>query len=317
MKNILDKFNPFGQKTALVLGGGGARGIAHLGVIEYLMQNHISFDAVFGTSAGALFGSLYAMTQDAQKALFKYREVIEDIDFPEFEKVQADGEPGIKNTVRNMYYSIKKSAWVIRGVIRQSLIERGLFEELLDVFFGDTFLEDLPVRTYIIATDMITGKDIVFTRGKLSPIVQGSSSIAGVLPPVEYKGRMLIDGGTTAKLPVAQAVMMGFNRIIAVDVGSAFKEVDKFNNAIDIFSRIEKIASRRFHFDNTNLADILIRPQLDDLNWYDFKKIDIIYNRGFSKATEMASNLRRFERSLFVKRKHIPESRFMKFCSIE
>lgn len=316
MGPVLNKIPFFKQKTVLVLGGGGARGIAHLGVIEYLVQNRISFDAIIGTSAGALFGSLYAMYNSVEKALSKYREVMDEVDLPDFESSKSSNEPGIRNAVRNMYQSIKKSAWVIKGVIRQSLVDKGMFEEILDVYFGDARLEDLTLKTYIVATDLVTGKDIIFSRGMLAPVIQGSSSIAGILPPVDYQGRVLIDGGTTAKLPVIYAVLLGFKRIIAVDVGSIFKENNNFSNAIDIFSRIEKLTSHRFHIDNISLADILIKPQLEDLSWYDFKKTDIIYNRGFSAANMMGPEIKRFSRRIIPGKKYIPAEKVMGFCEI-
>lgn len=314
MKNIIKKFNPFNRKTALVLGGGAARGIAHFGVIDFLIKNEIRFDAIVGTSAGAIYGGLFALHGSIDGAVKRYKEVMEGFQLPDFDGLKYHDETGIKNTIKNMYQSIKKGAWVIKGVIRQSLIDEGMFEKLLDVFFGNNELEKLSVRTYVVATDLKSGKDIIFSKGRLAPIVQGSSSIAGLLPPVKYQGMVLIDGGTTAKLPVLHAIKLGYDKIIAVDVGLTFKEIERFNNVIDVFSRIEKIACNRFHENNLRLADIIIRPQVDDLEWFDFKKTDILFKRGFSKAVEMKSDLTKFNKKLVFREKKVFNLNFDKYC---
>lgn len=313
---MLNTYRIFKKKTALVLGGGAARGIAHLGVIDHIIKNNIKFDAIFGTSAGAIYGSLYAIHQNIEEALKKYKEVIEGVELPDFNDLRYYDESGIKKTLKNMYQSIRKGAWVIKGALRQSLIDRGMFEKILEVFYSDINLEDLPIKTYIIATDLVSGKDIIFTHGELVPIVQGSSSIIGVLPPVEYQNHLLVDGGTTAKLPVFQAIMLGYDKIIAVDVGSTFKEIDKFANVIEVFSRVEKISANRFHQENLRLADLVIRPQVDDIEWFDFKKTDIIFNRGLSKANEMGTDLKNLNDKLFIKRKRLKSDYFNNFCKI-
>lgn len=157
--------------VTLVLSGGGARGIAHVGVIKELEQAGIPIRRIVGSSAGALIGALYASCLDAKKL----ESFITKIPVYKLPDVSFSG---------------------------QGIVDGARLSKLIKDFTGAERFSDLKIPLVVNATDLHTGEEIVFKKGKLLPALQASSAFPGMIKPVSHEGRLLIDGGVSHTLPV-------------------------------------------------------------------------------------------------------------------
>lgn len=199
----------FRTKIGLALGGGAAKGPAHIGVLRALEEHQIRIEAISGTSVGALIASLYAFG----KSLDEIYELAKDM------------------TVSKMSsFTMRKG-----GFATTELIERLVLDNL-----GDVSIEDALIPLAIIATDIHTGEEIVFKKGKLSKVVAASVAVPGIFVPVEINNRKLVDGGIVENVPISPLKKMGVNTIIAVDLNGvqSYQEpkdvIDIVTNALDI-----------------------------------------------------------------------------------
>lgn len=183
----MKKYNP---KLALVLGGGGARGLTHIGVIKVLEEKGIKVDLVVGTSMGAFMGGLYSAGIKAKE--------MEDIALS-VDKVM---------TAKILSPSLSTSGFVDKKRIRKYLKQ----------FVGELNIEQLQIRFAAIATDLITGKEVIIDKGSLVEAIMASIAIPALFQPVLHNNRYLIDGGLTNPLPVSAAQKLKAERVIAVKV---------------------------------------------------------------------------------------------------
>ena len=180
----------------LVLSGGGARGLAHIGVLKVLERENIIFDYIAGTSMGAILGAAYASGK----------------------KIEEIEEVALKISKRTELIKLLDLSPRRRG-----LLEGHKVREFLRKLFGDfTTFEQLRIPLSINAVDLKTGKEIVFEHGDLLPAIFASSAIPGIFSPVSIKNYFLVDGGVLNNLPVDRAREMGAEFIIAVNVHSEF-----------------------------------------------------------------------------------------------
>ena len=217
-------------KIALALGGGAARGFAHIGVIKVLEQHGIVVDMVAGTSAGSVVGALYAAGHDGF-ALQRLALTMDD-------GVLAD-------------WSI---SGITRGVLKGELLEAYVNERLK----GRT-LERLDMPLAVVATDLASGEAVVFRSGNSGIAVHASSAVPGAFKPVRISGRDYVDGGLTHPVPVRAARAMGADIVIAVDVSQ-----NPRNRATDdvgaILLQTFAIMGRSISAGELRDADVVIRP---------------------------------------------------------
>lgn len=238
--------------VGLVLSGGAAWGIAHVGVLEVLVENEIPIDLVVGTSAGAILGALYAggLSPDEMKEL------------------------------------VEEMSWV--HLLTPQLPDLGLFSTeaienlLLKHLPGDDFSQ-LPTKLAVVATDLDTGEEIVITKGSVSKGVAASAAIPILYSPVEYGGRFLVDGGLVNNLPICVASMLGAQQIMAVDV-SGFVFQDRPQDQIEVVIRAYNILQRTAIV--TEGADILIQPDLRGLSSMNLEAYSELMERGREAALE-------------------------------
>src|SRR6188768_4207440 len=186
------------QRTALVLGGGGARGSAHIGVLEVLEREHIPVDCVVGTSMGGLVAGSYAAglsPEDMRKKLAKADWADMFLDLADYSQIS---------------YRKKKISWrylagVEIGITKQGMqIQPGMvsgekiklfFNQLVDADLGEREIQELPMPLAIVATDIGTGERVVIRSGSLTTAMRASMSVPGLMSPVEHQNRKLVDGG--------------------------------------------------------------------------------------------------------------------------
>ncbi len=289
----------FRPNVALALGGGGARGLAHLGVLAFLEKEGIKIDMIVGTSIGALVGAVYCMNKSA---LLTYSTLSnffssEGFDHKYFEKVRnmmvsTETKPGFLKKIKRIFLL---GSFAIKTATTESYIPREKVEKSIESLFGDKCLEELPVKLAIIASDLNNAKKVIITDGKISDAVKASIAIAGIFPSVKIEGKILIDGGYVNQIPVEDAFKLGADVVIAVDVSSIvppLKEDEKVSGsksqirATMILAETAKMYQLRF-------ADVIVKPQLEELHWTEFDKIDVFFEKGFSVAGEKISEIRK------------------------
>jgi NTE family protein len=284
-------------KVGLALGGGGARGFAHIGVLRELERLHIPIDYIAGTSMGSIIGGLYAtgMSPDEmEKEIKKIDWLSLSSDSPprqdqSYRRKQDDQiylfglSLGIKNgriTLPVGLIAGDKLSFLLRSMTIRAALEHD-FDKL-----------PIPFRT--IATVVQTGDIYVFSKGNVADAIRASMSVPGVFAPVEYEGKVLTDGGTVQNLPVQTVRAMGADIVIAVDVGESGEIPEQPTTFAQVLSQNSDIASRRNVFESRKLADLVIQPDLKGFGFLDFSKPVAPVPRGEKAAREASEKLARW-----------------------
>jgi len=239
-------------RIGLALGGGAARGFAHIGVIEVLEENGIHPDLVVGTSAGSLVAALYASGHDG-RALERL----------------ADGMD--ESTITDW-------AFPLRGMIRGEALARYVRQNT-----GGKSIEQMRLPLGIVATDLADGTPILFQRGDVGTAVRASSSVPAVFQPVKIGEREYVDGGLVAPVPVRYARQMGADLVIAVDISSP-PDGAATGDAMRMLLQTFSIMGRSINNFELREADVVVRPRLTGISSADFAA----RKRSIAAGREMA-----------------------------
>ena len=280
-------------RIGLVLGGGGARGFAHLGVLQELEKHHIPIACISGTSAGALIGGAYANgmpLDDLQKLL----------DSTDWDGLLA-GSParsGVpfdrkRNDYKNyidLAIGVRDGKLVTpRGAINSQQIDMFIHRMVRDTNVSS--FDQLPIPFRAVATDLLTGDAVVFDKGELALAMRASMAVPGVFDLVEYHKRLLVDGMLSRNVPVQEIKGRCADRVIVIDVGEPMKKADEINTLFDVIAQTTNIAVNRNVDEQLALLgpdDIVIRPDLSQFSAADFDKHAQISEQG-RKAVAQAS----------------------------
>ncbi len=257
------------SKLGLVLGAGGARGVAHLGLLQALEEINLQPDLVVGCSMGAIVGALYCMG----KSSYELKEFVG---------------------------TIKKKDIVditIKLVSNKALLKSEKIDKIFDQLFGEVTFEDLKIPFYCVANDILNCKEVFFSSGKLKDAVRASIAIPTVIKPVEMDGMVLIDGGAVNRLPIGYARQMGADKVIAMDVVGKNKRAVKLKTVFDIALRCldcldEYITDIKL---KENPADILLYPDLGDMSPYKFNEIDTAPRIGYECAMQKIEEIKKLK----------------------
>ncbi|MDR7304984.1 NTE family protein [Rhodoferax saidenbachensis] len=227
-------------RIGLALGGGAARGFAHVGVIQVLEENGIRPVLVTGTSAGSLVAAIYASGKTGAQ-LQRVAETME--------------EAAITDWTLPIFS---------RGMLRGEALARYVNSQV-----GSRLIEDLPMPLGIVATDLNTGKDMVFQRGDTGTAVRASSAVPAVFQPVRISGHDYVDGGLVSPVPVRAARKMGAELVIAVDI-SSMPEGSLTGGTLEILLQTFSIMGKSINNFELRDADIVVRPALMGVSSADF-----------------------------------------------
>jgi len=259
-----------------VLSGGGARGITHIGVLKVLREMRVPIDYVAGTSMGAIVGGLYAsgMTpQDMERHLIGISWPTLLSDSPERsdagfrrKELEQDFPLGLELGFRD------GSMRMFKGALSGNNLELMLHELTRNVDNLASF-NQLPIPFRAVATDMVTGKEVVFDHGPLYQAMRASMSVPGMFAPAEIDGRILGDGGLVNNLPVDIVRAMGADIVIAVNIGTPLMSREQLSSAVGYAAQMVNILTEqnvRAQLALLKPTDILISPDLGDLTFLDF-----------------------------------------------
>lgn len=247
-------------KIALALGGGAARGFAHIGVIKALEAQGIRPDMVVGTSAGSVVGALYASGLSG----FELQQIALQME----EEVVAD--------------------WTLpnRGVLKGEALQDFINQKL-----KNQSIQKLPKPMGVVATDLQSGELVLFRQGNTGMAVRASSALPGVYQPVEISGREYVDGGLTSPVPAQSARAMGADFVIAVDISNVNRRT-KLTSTLDVLLQTFAIMGHTLSKHELEDADIVIRPITAAVSSASFEDRHQAILEGEKAATTMMPELK-------------------------
>jgi len=251
----------FNTKVGLALGGGGAKGVAHIGVLRALEEANVKVDYVSGTSVGGMVAAMYAFN------------------------VSVD-------TLANIARDLTLSHITTFKFSKTGFFTADPLKEILIEYLGEVNIEDAPIPLVIVATDLISGEEVIFTKGPLADAVCASVSIPGVYIPMQLNGRTLVDGGIVQSVPVQAVKAMGAGVIIASRLGGAGR-YEEPKNVLDVMRNAFDIALNHRTQEEVKQADLLITMDLSDFSIADntdrYEELCAIgYDAGVRELTKMA-----------------------------
>jgi len=283
-----------GFKVGLALGGGAARGLAHIGVLKALEAHDVPIDLVVGTSVGALVGGVYATTRSAAATEKRFLDFIFSKEFKrakfDFLRESREARPGL---FYNFISLVKKGIFYSFSMAKTSWISAEHFEHNINGVLDDVSIEQTAIPFAAVAADIATGREVLLQSGPLRRSVSASSSVPGLLPPVSLGGRMLIDGGWVTKVPVLPALRMGADLVIAVDVSREIEDTSGFHNGLNIMVRANAIKADALKEMQCRFADILIEPRVGHIHWADFSAVVEAVRLGEEATIQQIASIRR------------------------
>ena len=285
-------------KIGLVLSGGAARGLAHVGVLKALEEQGIHIDAIAGTSMGAVIGGLYASgykIDELEKLAMSidWQEALSDApareDVP-FRRKQDDRDFLVK---QKLSFRDDGSLGLPLGVIQGQNLSL-LLESLLAHSSDVRDFDKLPIPFRAVATDIVSGEKVVFRKGHLPQVIRASMSIPAVFAPVEINGQLLVDGGMVDNIPVDVAREMGVDMVIVVDIGTPLRGRKQLNTVFDILNQSITLMTRsnsEVQLASLRTDDVLIQPSLASFGVTDFGHSQEIIDAGYRAAQALETRL--------------------------
>lgn len=286
-------------RIGIALGGGAARGMAHLGVLRVLEEHGCAPDVVAGTSIGALFGGLWAVLGDAADATERVREFVASDEYrrTRVEFLKEEGEDsGWAESFSNVLRKGLVLGWTY---FRESFISEEDFRHNVEVLLPDLRIEDLRLPFCAAATDLVSRRSVFFRRGSLREAVLASGAVPALMPPRRIGHRLLVDGAVTEKVPARALLSMDVDLILAVDVSTEVFESSPLESGAEIITRSKQVTE--WHLRQSRLAscDLIVRPEVADVHWLDFSGALPAVERG---AEAMEAALPALERLLLRRR---------------
>ncbi len=282
-------------RHGLALGSGGARGLAHAGVLSVLHEEGLAPHIVAGTSMGAIVGGIYAETADPRTTWRRLAAFVQD---PEFLDTWApfiakgSGEDGPQGPIQSLVSSLNRRFMQIRTVTRPALVDADKLRRPLEKLFTARDFREFVIPFAAVGIDLIGGERVVFREGSVIEAVYGSAAIPGVFPPLVKDGMLIVDGGAPFRVPLNTCREMGADIVIAVDIPGFESSKHEYRTGLDIMFRCDALARERLDAFVMANADVVIRPDVSDYHWADFRCSDDCRLRGEEAARRAVPEIR-------------------------
>ena len=301
-----DTIRPPRLKVGVVLGGGGAKGAAHIGVLKYIEEMGIPVDYVAGTSMGSIIGGFYALGYSPEELT----RLIASMDWSQYignriDRTMMSEEVRYRNSTMMLLVPFSHES-LLDGNANASFISQlpsayvnnsslvNLFNDLCVGYQEEMDFNDLPIPFACVATDMITGKEVVLRSGSISTAMRASMAIPGVFSPVTMGDKVLVDGGLVNNFPADVLHEMGADIIIGVEVTSnKVVTTDDLRSLPQVFARLLITSTSAKRIENRSMCDVHIVPDISGFGMLSFtsEAIDTLVGRGYRKAASFHDQL--------------------------
>lgn len=278
-------------QLGLALGGGGARGLAHIGVLKVLEKENIDIFAITGCSMGSVIGSLYVCFGSANKVEDTMLDFISKVDLEELGIPNSEEKNDVTfwdSFINEMKFRLN----VVRSLQDISLISEEHATKIFELIPAIE-ISSMKPKFSAIATDLISGLEINISSGDLRSAVKASSAIPGIFPPVRRDKMYFVDGSASESVPAGKVRELGADRVIAVDVSHVLKTEEEPKNVLEILYRTEDITSYHLSMERLKDADVIISPDVHELTWAEFGKAEQIIAEGEKAAKAMLPEIHR------------------------
>ena len=282
------------KRIGLALGGGGARGLAHIGVLRVLEKEEIPINLIAGTSIGALVGGAYASGINPDELQKKVDEYLNSTEFRSstikaFEAAHAKGEVGLTQRIQTY---LRNHFYLIQAMFKPSILSNEDFQTSIDYFIPDIQIEETRIPFRAVATDLVSGEQITFSEGPLRQAVMASCAVPGAIAPLKEGERLLSDGGIICRVPSSVARQEGADIVIAVVVDRGISS-EELRTVVDVYLRVSEIMGERLKQYELADADVVILPEVGDLHWSSFSQAMSLIDEGEKAAREKLDDIRR------------------------
>lgn len=257
---MVEKKREENHTLGLALGGGAVLGASHIGILQAFEEHDIQPDYISGTSIGALVAAFYAFGVPVGQM----KEVALELDWLDISSIHLS---------------------------KMGLLSNKKLRSVLGQHIGQKNIEEAEIPLAMVSTDLSSGQKVILRKGDLANGVMASSCIPGIFAPIEYDGRMLVDGALVENVPVSPLQQMGAGRIVAVDVNS-LRAYEKPTNILEVITNALDIAIESLSRINADKVDLLIQPELSSFSRTEIGKDEIsaLIERGYQKGCEVLSH---------------------------
>jgi len=282
-------------KLGLALGGGAARGLAHLGTVRVFLEEGLRPDVIVGTSIGALVGALFATHPDGDAVIARVRDYFEcecfrKIQFDFLGTLEGAAEPeGLIETVSRF---LKRGLFYNASLTRRAFVSEDVYLENIAELVSDIPIEHTRIRFAAVATDIYRGAEVILSEGSLRRAVAASSAIPGIFPPITIDGRLLADGGWINQLPASSCRALGADYVIAVDVARELEETFRPTSGLEILRRANAVTRHALNQIRRAEADFVVLPEVEDIGWAGFDSVEDCITRGEEAARRNLPRIR-------------------------
>ena len=283
------------KKIGLVLSGGTAKGLAHIGILKVLDEEKVPIEYVTGTSMGSIIGGMYSVGYTPDEI----EEIAVSMDWMSLfnDKIERKDKGAVRNSIEDKNSTVipiknfmpKLPSGVVGG--------KTASQRLNELFYGALGVEDFkkfPRKFAAVATDLESGEGVMIDKGSIATAVRESLSIPSVFAPIRDGKRLYIDGGVVRNLPVQDVKVLGADYTIGVNVGDGFTKRDESKmNLIDVISDATTIAGRQEVERQIRMLDLYMKPDLEKFEAYDFLKVKDIIAAGEAVARANINEIRK------------------------
>lgn len=288
-------FSKKSPEYVLALGGGGARGLAHIGVLKVLQKEGIKVKGIVGTSMGAIVGAMFAYYGEAVEVEEMFRKFLASQFHEKFGKTFfiLSENPNTYQEPKKIINKLGQKFIYIKAASKRAVFTNDILKDTLGLLMPDVQFKDLQIPFACVSTDLMTGREVIFRNGRVLPAVIASSLIPGIVEPVKTGSLILVDGSTTSIVPVIAARKTFDGKIIAVDVSMELKRDEEPATAFEIALRANEITNYYFNQKLLLESDVVIHPKVARTNWANFDKLDEMIRAGEAAARKSLIRLKK------------------------
>ena len=280
----------------LALGGGGFRGVAHIGALQALHSLGVKPDIIAGTSSGSTIGAMYASTLDPFWIENRFREFMESELFFKFRSGSLIDGRNEETLLDKVTTKVKQHYMVVLGLNKSFVAKREVIQKAVNFLVPCNNFNQLKIPLEVVAIDIQSGEEIIYSKGNLKESIIQSSSIPGFFEPTLKDGKIIVDGGVSSPIPI-ETLKNKVRTIMAVDITNNELKPLKSPNMIEIMRRSDIITSLKLKAKLSSEADILIRPNVAGIHWSDFEDFNKLLHSGKSAMEKVLSELKSSKKS--------------------